>query len=322
MSPIGAIMVITGTAGGIASAEAFGTPSISGPVSPTGIASAEAFGTLEFNAAFCWEDLYNQIRAHFDDNTTVTAAYDNVSFEPPDSGLWAKVSILTTTAEQTGYGTKIAYRKFGELTVDIHTEVGHGDGDALALADSVRALFRDVTVVKAKFEQPSISNEGRTQRWHVTRVSCPFYVDEEADPTALGAATSGALDGEYLHNKLRSRFKTQVADAESVQVQYDNSNLDHPDDDKWIMLTILDGTTERTASGLYRTVGVMDAAVFVPIGAGDQSALALADRITKAFMPSTHDGVKYKIPYVTPVGRTDKWWQVTVSCPYQVDETT
>ena len=286
-----------------------------------GIASAEAFGTAEVSNAYCWEELFADIRSRFDDNTTVTTAYDNVNFEAPDSGLWAEFSVNTTTAEQTGFGSRISYRKFGEATVDIHTAMNHGDGDALALADSIRVLFRDVSVGNAKFEQPSISNQGRRQRWHVTRVECPFYVDEEADAVTSGAAQSGALDAEYLHNKLRTRFKNQIADAESVTVLYDNEGDEHPDDDTWILLTVLDGSSERVASDRYRTVGIMDAAIFVPFGVGDQPALALADRITRAFMPSTFDGVKYRIPYVTPVGRTDKWWQVTVSCPWQVDET-
>jgi len=306
----------------ITSAEAFGSLSVGYDqiVSPSSITSDEEFGTASVSAIYCHESLHNAIRAHFDDNTSVVTIYDNMTTEPPDNALWVRFTVSTSFSEQTSFGSRIHLRKYGDATASIHAPAELGDGDVLAMVDTVRGLFRDATIGSAVFLQPNVERIGLEQRWWRVDVVCPFYYD---DSKALPEFTQspGSPDVEATHNTIRSHFKAEVADVLAVDVQYDNAELDPPDNSTWVRLSILDGDSVRTARNSYRTTGVIDAAVFTPLGAGDQAALSVADRIVNAFLPSTVSGVKFRIPSVSSIGRSGRWWQVTVSCPFQVNET-
>ena len=333
---------------GIASAEAFGTPAIASgaaTVSPSGIASAEAFGELlvtydqtvnasgiasaeafgnpTFNAVYCHESLHNSIRAHFDSNTSIgTVIYDNMQEDVPDSGLWVRFSVGTSFSEQTHCGHEIHMRKYGDATASIFAPILEGDGAALELVDSIRALFRDVTVGSVVFLQPNVERIGRTERWWQIDVVCPFYYDDvKAYPDAYTPSVGAAGTVESAHNVIRAQFKEQVADVLSLSVQYDNAELDLPDNEPWLRLSILDGDSVRTSTNTYMTTGVVDVSVFVPIGGGDQQALSVADRIVNAFLPATVNGVQFRVPSVTSVGRSGRFWQVAISCPFKLNET-
>ena len=126
---------------------------------------------------------------------------------------------------------------------------------------------------------------------------------------------------ETAHNTIRTHFGTQIEDAQSVYVLYDNVEDGHPADTKWVRMSILDGEafqSEIGASPKFRHPGIMEVQVFVPVHEGDKTALTLADQIVTAFRRTTISGsVVFRTPSVLTVGSTGgKWWQVNVTCPF------
>lgn len=131
---------------------------------------------------------------------------------------------------------------------------------------------------------------------------------------------------ETIANSIRSRFGTTVEDVESVTVHYDNEPFESPGDSAWIRCHIVFGEAVRrslgSSSSRYRSVGVMMANIYTPIGKGDKAGLAIAETVRDAFRSVTADGISYRVPSVIPVGRSDngKWWQINVNCPFYFDE--
>lgn len=132
------------------------------------------------------------------------------------------------------------------------------------------------------------------------------------------------MDWEALHNVVRSRFKTQIADVQSVTVQYDNAPFTEPEDATWVRWTIVPAQTSLVAIGgtsrRYRTVGLAVASIFVPVESGDALALRLADAVATAFRCVTDTGVVFSSPSVINRGRDENWWQVNVECPFYADD--
>jgi len=92
---------------------------------------------------------------------------------------------------------------------------------------------------------------------------------------------------EALANTIRSRFKTQIADAESLPTQYDNDPTEPDKTGLWCRLTINYGETMQKSIGapganVHRTVGVITAQLFSPVGEGDKALLEMADNIKTA----------------------------------------
>ncbi len=128
---------------------------------------------------------------------------------------------------------------------------------------------------------------------------------------------------EALANAIRSRFKTEVADAQSLATIYDNDPSDPPTDNSlWCRLTVLDGETRRITVGVkqYRMVGVAIVQLFGPVGDGTQALSILADAIVTAFRDVTAAGVRYGVPSVQNLGRLEEGhYQMNVTCPFTAD---
>jgi len=128
-----------------------------------------------------------------------------------------------------------------------------------------------------------------------------------------------------IANTIRGRFKTQIADAESLTTQYDNQSLDNPDNEIWCRLTIKSGETTQESIGSPsanrdRTRGVMIAQLFAPVGNGDGELKELAETIRSAFKRVTQDGVTFKTPYIRELGMRNDSWQINVICPFYADD--
>jgi hypothetical protein len=129
---------------------------------------------------------------------------------------------------------------------------------------------------------------------------------------------------EEIHNIIRTRFKTLIADVHTLTTQYDNEELSNPDNILWCRLTIKEGSTSQTSIGspgsnIFRVVGIIYAQLFCPIGDGDKDILAMADNIADAFRGVSISGVLFKSPSVRSLGRLGSEWQVNVECPFQSD---
>lgn len=129
---------------------------------------------------------------------------------------------------------------------------------------------------------------------------------------------------EDLHNAIRSRFQTQVADAQDLPTIYDNDPAAPPADGSlWCRFVILDGQSRQTVCGVteYRLVGVAVASLFGPLGWGDAALQRTVDAIIAAFRGQSAAGVRYGDAYEQRVGQTDEgdYYQINVVCPFQAD---
>jgi hypothetical protein len=130
---------------------------------------------------------------------------------------------------------------------------------------------------------------------------------------------------ETVSNTIRSRFKTEVADVESISVQYDNSPKITLTEAIWARWKIRPGVSMQADFGSstkrHRTFGLAIAQVFAPVNSGTKDLLSVIDTIVAAFKAVQDGTVVFRTPSVSNIGRTGKWWQMNVECPWQVDET-
>ncbi|MEK9721874.1 MAG: phage tail terminator-like protein [Rhodospirillaceae bacterium] len=275
------------------------------------------------------QSLLNCIRDRFQglvgDAEPLAAQYDNA---PPTASYptpWARVTVrLPSIRQATIGGSVIDYIADGRLVVGLHVPLRSGDGALLALADAVDAVFGGTNDGVVDYGATSLIRMGARDGWHLADVHIPFTIDR-----ALAPLTSGAYavpDFEAAHNAIRARFETNVEDALSIKVQYDNAPPVGQDDERWIRLSIQGGDSyAATLSGGtvsdFRRPGVMQAQLFAPLREGDGSLYSIADTIDGSFRSVSAAGVTYLVPSVKPIGRTSdgQWWQVNVNCPFYFD---
>lgn len=128
-----------------------------------------------------------------------------------------------------------------------------------------------------------------------------------------------------IANAIRSRFKAQIADVLPLTTQYDNQNLDNPDNAIWCRLTINSGETLQKSIGSpsanrERTPGVMTAQLFGPVGNGDGELREKAENIRVAFRNVTDTGVSFGNPKIKEIKRVGNEWQINVNCPFYADD--
>jgi len=106
---------------------------------------------------------------------------------------------------------------------------------------------------------------------------------------------------------------------------YDNAPDPKHDKEPWARVNVSYGQSrllELGARPSYRTVGALVAQLFFPVESGDGDALEMADVVATAFRRVTASGLRFTVPSIKNVGRSDSWWQVNVTCPFQCDEQT
>jgi hypothetical protein len=123
---------------------------------------------------------------------------------------------------------------------------------------------------------------------------------------------------------IRDRFKTLVADVQSLTTTYDNAPFTEPETGKWARLTILSGQSTQITVGapgnnLSRYPGLVVIQMFDLAQQGDKNLLALADAINAAFSDKVLSGITYRRASLQEVGTRGKWYQVNVNIPFLSD---
>jgi len=134
-----------------------------------------------------------------------------------------------------------------------------------------------------------------------------------------------SLDFETAINAITARFDVQIEQGQSVVVQYDNDGAtEKPNEAKWINFKVLPAQSALMNLGYgnrrFRTPGVFVAEINVIQGKGLKEAYELADAITTAFRGETYSNIHYRTPYITSVGKFDRFYQVNVSCEFYFDD--
>lgn len=124
---------------------------------------------------------------------TTPIRFDNVPFQIPQSS-WVSIEVWDGDSSKASLGTSPQLRRtFGTVFVGVFTPVapeGIGSGGARSYADSVKAIFRDLSVSGVTFFEASVSRLGEkyytnsgtgvpaTSQWYQMSVAIPFKYDE------------------------------------------------------------------------------------------------------------------------------------------------
>ena len=127
-----------------------------------------------------------------------------------------------------------------------------------------------------------------------------------------------------IHNAIRARFDTQVADVLDLTTIYDNDPTPAPTDNSmWCRLTILGGQSRRVTLGTkeYRTPGVVIVQLFGPLDRGDSELLTAADSIVTAFRSVQITGIRFEgeageVASPQRMGVNESQYQINVEIPF------
>jgi len=129
---------------------------------------------------------------------------------------------------------------------------------------------------------------------------------------------------EAIQNAVKSRFKTEIEDGQSLATQYDNDgDFTRPEDGMWARLNFGPLAAAQTTVGstkTFRRPGLLVVQLFAPIKSGTKNLAEMADLIEAAFRSVTDTGVTFRTPFTTNVGRVRDTWQYNVTCPFFADD--
>ena len=110
------------------------------------------------------------------------AQMPNQKFVIPDEP-WVRLNIAQASSDWASMGDpgNNVERNRGQVTVQIFTLAGEGEGDALEFADQVKAIFRSWADVASgvRFEVPPYTRQiGDQKKWYQVNVVAPFRFDD------------------------------------------------------------------------------------------------------------------------------------------------
>ena len=128
-----------------------------------------------------------------------------------------------------------------------------------------------------------------------------------------------------IHNAVRSEWKTQIADPQSLWTIYENSDIGPPVDGRnYCKFKITGGDKKRITLGVkqYRTVKTAVAELYCAEGLGTGGLMELAKAIEVAFTDVTLSGVNFKTAYTQEAGLTKSGneYQVNVYIPFDAED--
>lgn len=107
----------------------------------------------------------------------------NVDFTPPNpQASWVAINIVDGDSNQISIGSLPAVIRYaGMIYVQIFTKLDIGYGDALELADAVKAIFNNWCGVNVRCYAAKIKTIGSDGNgWYQVNCSIPFIRDEES----------------------------------------------------------------------------------------------------------------------------------------------
>ena len=109
-------------------------------------------------------------------------------------------------------------------------------------------------------------------------------------------------------------------------VQYSNVEFDMPNDEPWLRLNILQGTSfnvgKHSTGFCIRDNGVIAIQVFTPKGTGNKKGLEYSDAVRSIFENQDFDGVSCRAASINTVGADNNWFQHSVSINFIRDRVT
>lgn len=133
------------------------------------------------------------------------------------------------------------------------------------------------------------------------------------------------MNRETVCNTLRSRFKTLVADVESLTTFYDNEQVDPANlTSTFAIMSVVFGESTQVSAGedqtaQFRGVGMATVELNGPLGAGDGALLALADKVEIALRRVSISHLTIRTPSTERVGPQGGRYVLVVTAPFYFD---
>uniref|UniRef100_A0AAU7VGU3 Structural protein n=1 Tax=Dinoroseobacter phage vB_DshS_R26L TaxID=3161158 RepID=A0AAU7VGU3_9CAUD len=107
----------------------------------------------------------------------------NTKFDPPGNESWVRLNIAQASSRWASFGDpgNNVERNLGQVTVQIFTPSGDGEGLGLELADQAKAIFRSWRDASSgvRFLVPPYARViGVEKKWHQINVVAPFQFDD------------------------------------------------------------------------------------------------------------------------------------------------
>lgn len=272
-----------------------------------------------------YEDLTNKLREHYEDNFAAFPTQSrNLPFTRPDNAPWVSLAVNFLGAQKLASRKSSGrYLTSGEISAKYYTPYKTEIDTALSsFGDTMVAVFSDTRIAGAWFSDTYLRQsafDDDVGQWFYEFVA-PFTWKYTVDHGAEAFAVADGFDN--LYDGLNGRFKTQVADTQSVSVEYGNLPYTIPTDGStWCRFTVATNPTVRGMIGERGIPGIAFVQIFQPIKTGDASSLALADTIVEKFIGGVEDSISFGAASVISVGDDGRgWWQTNVSLPFLQQE--
>ena len=130
----------------------------------------------------------NEIRTRFSTLVEVPenlpTGYDNdLRFTIPETGVWARVSVVWGPSSLQDIGSVKRTRNSGTLHIELYNELGRGDKSLLDLIDFIVPLFRSKDISGILYRDPEVLSLGQGGKFFRVDLLCPFeYDDFETNP--------------------------------------------------------------------------------------------------------------------------------------------
>lgn len=121
---------------------------------------------------------------------------------------------------------------------------------------------------------------------------------------------------------IEDRWRTLIAVAFPLLTEFDNGPEVSPKaDQSSARLRILGGESPQVAvPGVFRTLGLAVAEIFVPVGSGAPPTRRIVDAVKTAFQGTAADGVTYVTASAEQIGLADGRYQTNINISYYFSE--
>lgn len=114
--------------------------------------------------------------------TSTPVQYDNVPFTKPDDNTYVRLNILTGDSTQIDMAPTPTHRSVGVIVMQVFVPVNSGTNTARSHADSLAAIFRNVSFSVGDSgsilcRSPSITRVGEVDGLFQLNVSVPYQRD-------------------------------------------------------------------------------------------------------------------------------------------------
>jgi hypothetical protein len=125
-----------------------------------------------------YKSTLDAITDYVDTNITQETRYPNDPRANPDTFPWVEVGVDWGVSNQITLGIG-QYRTIAVLRMVVHGELGVGAGQVTILADTIRDLFKTISIgSNIRFQTPRVEPVGRVDGEYMATVICPFHWTE------------------------------------------------------------------------------------------------------------------------------------------------